>query len=362
MINQQAFFSLVESFHLDFVLSAMIHVGQRDSVNHSGLGTKYFSTLLVSLFCISLLSMYLFMAYTVSRITKSRNEYFLLKIKEMKTEPYRFWLEDKKHDGNIFQRHFNLIMLLKDIYICSVLYALYYKSALLIILVSLMQFTITFLTIVYQPYIRKSSNQLLIISQSLYSLLNISFFINILGGKRITEETRYFFIGFTMIVIVSFIILVTIGFSLVINFKDTYQRCVKKKQKNKVKAQDGKPKNIESSGIDNSAENIEPSEPPKNRKDDHKIKHDESSDIFERSSPEKAANISDITIRRPNEENGNGEAAEEPGVYSESIPFDPLKHSGNKRMRKLVGTKKVMVARENGNARRLPEVAKNNDK
>ena len=52
--------------------------------------------------------MYLFMAYTVSRLTDSYFKHAAIEIRHMKDEPYRFWLEDKNMHGNIFQRHFNL--------------------------------------------------------------------------------------------------------------------------------------------------------------------------------------------------------------------------------------------------------------
>lgn len=247
-IDQEVFFSMVESFHLDFILAIMIHVGQRDSVSHRGFGMKYFTILLVSLFTICLVSLYLFMAYTVSRITESKRKYFMIKVKEMEDEPYRFWLEDKKPDGNAFQRHFNLIMLLKDIFICSTLYGFYYKSHALISVLSLMQLILAASVVFYPPYIKKHDNALLIISQVLYSLLNFAFIFNIFGGDSISVNTRYYFVGFTMIGIVMLILVVTIGFSLYLNISSRIKKCKKKKEAQKVKAIQRDPKEKKTNG------------------------------------------------------------------------------------------------------------------
>ena len=65
---------------------------------------KYLVIVFVSLFSLFMVSMYLFMAYTVSRLTDS---YFKQgekwDDKNMKAEKYfRFLLEDKNMHGNIF--------------------------------------------------------------------------------------------------------------------------------------------------------------------------------------------------------------------------------------------------------------------
>ena len=69
---------------------------------------KYIVIVFVSLFSLFMVSMYLFMAYTVSRLTDSYFKHAIIEVRDMKTESYRFLLEDKNMHGNIFQRHFNL--------------------------------------------------------------------------------------------------------------------------------------------------------------------------------------------------------------------------------------------------------------
>lgn len=224
---------MLDSFHLDFVLAAMIHVGQRDSIDHSGFTSKYFSTLLVSFVSIGLVLIYLFMGHTVSRLTDSQKKFFLIKVAEMKNEPCRHWLEDKRVPGNKFQRHFSLIMLLKDIFNCAVLYGLYRQSYILISLMFIFQSALVWNLFKTPPYIKKQDNLLVQITQSLYLLLNIIFMINIFGGQKISTEVRYYFIGFAMIAIVLLIIGSNIGFVLYDTISGIIKRWMKKK-KNKV--------------------------------------------------------------------------------------------------------------------------------
>jgi len=235
----------VESFHLDLVLSILIHIGQRDSVSHSGLGMKYLSMILVSLLSLALVSMYLFMGYSVSRITEAKQKYFLLEVSEMQDEPYRFWLEDKKPSGNIFQRHFNLLLLLKDVFVCVTLYVFYTRPAVLITIISIGQAAFNCAMYAYPPFTRTISNCLLLTTQSFYMLLNLLFMINIYGDTKISDETRYYFIGLGMIVVVLCIILANIGVNFYSTIIEWRKKC-KKKLAERRKVQQSQPSALKS--------------------------------------------------------------------------------------------------------------------
>ena len=210
------------------MLSILIHIGQRDSVSHSGIGTKYLSMILVSILSLALISMYLFMGYTVTRITEAKRKYFLLEVKDMEDEPYRFWLEDKKPSGNIFQRHFNLLLLLKDVFVCVTLYVFYTSPAILITIISIGQAFFNCVLYAYPPLIRPLSNCLLITTQSFYMLLNLLFMINIYGDAKISDNTRYYFIGFGMISVVLCIILANIGVNFYSTVVEWRKKCKKR--------------------------------------------------------------------------------------------------------------------------------------
>ena len=49
-----------------------------------------------------MITIYLYMAYTVDRLTKSYYKHIIIEVKDMKDEPMRFLLEDKIMNGNTF--------------------------------------------------------------------------------------------------------------------------------------------------------------------------------------------------------------------------------------------------------------------
>lgn len=167
------------------------------------------------------------MGYTVARITAAKHKYFLLEVSEMQDEPYRFWLEDKKPSGNIFQRHFNLLLLLKDVFVCVILYVFYSKPAVLISFISFGQAIFNCMMYSYPPFANSLTNCLLLTTQSFYMLLNLLFMINIYGDVKISDQTRYYFIGFGMIAVVLCIIVANIG----VNFYSTVVEWRKKCKK-----------------------------------------------------------------------------------------------------------------------------------
>ena len=168
------------------------------------------------------------MGYTVARITEAKQKFFLLEVSEMVDEPYRFWLEDKKPTGNIFQRHFNLLLLLKDVFVCVVLYVFYSKPAVLISLISIGQVIFNCMMYSYPPFLRPLSNCLLLTTQSFYMLLNLLFMINIYGDTKISDNSRYYFIGFGMIAVVLCIILANIGVNFYSTIIEWRKKCKKK--------------------------------------------------------------------------------------------------------------------------------------
>lgn len=146
----------------------------------------------------------------------------------MEDEPYRFWLEDKKPSGNIFQRHFNLLLLLKDVFVCTTLYVFYSSPAILITIISIGQSLFNCVLYTYPPFVLSLSNCLLITTQSFYMLLNLLFMINIYGDAKISENTRYYFIGFGMISVVLCIILANIGVNFYSTVVEWRKKCKKR--------------------------------------------------------------------------------------------------------------------------------------
>lgn len=163
------------------------------------------------------------MAYTVSRITASLRKYALLDIADMKDEKCRFWLEDKAVRGNIFQRHFNLINMMKDVYVCVLLLWLYKYPGILMILLFVQQLSFLGLVICFPPYQVRSTNLVLQITQGFYLLLDIAFLVNIYGN--ISPNLRYFMVGFWMIGTVLGIILTNIAVSAVEALSRLLERC-----------------------------------------------------------------------------------------------------------------------------------------
>ena len=179
-----------------------------------------------------LVSVYLYMAYTVSRLTDSLGRFALLQAKDLKDESCRFWLEDKVDSPNRFQRHFNLILMIKDVYVCILLLALYKQVPLMLILLLIQQTVFFFLALANPPYRVGWNNKVMLATQGLYILLDIAFLINVLG--KLTAEERYFYIGFSMIAIVLVIILVNMLVGMYYQGKETYQKCKKKREAAKL--------------------------------------------------------------------------------------------------------------------------------
>ncbi len=81
------------------------------------------------------------------------------------------------------------------------------------------------------PYVQVSDNRLLKITQSMYVLLNGIFMVNIFSGQNMTNETRYFFVGYALIFVVLCIILSNIGFSFYLNIITLISKCRKKRNR-----------------------------------------------------------------------------------------------------------------------------------
>ena len=196
---------------------------------------KYLSIVVVSVLAMMLVSVYLYMAYTVSRLTDSLGRFALLQAKDLKDESCRFWLEDKVESPNRFQRHFNLILMIKDVYVCILLLALYKQVPLMLILLLIQQTVFFFLALANPPYRVGWNNKVMLATQGLYILLDIAFLINVLA--KLTSEQRYFYVGFMMIAIVLVIILVNMLVGMYYQGKETYQKCKKKREAAKIASQ-----------------------------------------------------------------------------------------------------------------------------
>ena len=196
---------------------------------------KYLSIVVVSVLAMMFVSVYLYMAYTVSRLTDSLGRFALLQAKDLKDESCRFWLEDKVESPNRFQRHFNLILMIKDVYVCILLLALYKQVPLMLILLLIQQTVFFFLALANPPYRVGWNNKVMLATQGLYILLDIAFLINVLA--KLTSEQRYFYVGFMMIAIVLVIILVNMLVGMYYQGKETYLRCKKKREAAKIAAE-----------------------------------------------------------------------------------------------------------------------------
>src|SRR3990167_8740602 len=136
--------------------------------------------------------------------------------------------------GNIFQRHFNLLLIMKDVFVCSLLLAVYKQTMVLLTLLTIYQFVFFVLTLSFPPYLKSSSNWLLWITQGMYLLLDAAFLINV--GLSMTEEVRYFYVGISMISIVAVIILANSGSSTYNNIMIIVQKCKRRRSKNKIQS------------------------------------------------------------------------------------------------------------------------------
>lgn len=214
---------------MDILLSIVIHIMFRDTVSSSGLNLRYVAIVFVSLLAMGLISLYLLMGYTVNRLTKAYREYGILEIRDMKDEKLRFWVEDKVMTGNVFQRHFSLLMMLKDVWVCLNLLALYTNTLAMMSLLLLVQLVFSILASMYPPFTIKWQNTVMQITQWSYVVLDFLFILN--EVLAITPEQRYFFIGFSMIACVIVTMVANVGIGTYQNMKVTWQKCKKKKEK-----------------------------------------------------------------------------------------------------------------------------------
>ena len=214
-------------------MAIAIHIAFRDRINNKDEALKYVSVVVASLLWMGLIAMYLYMGYTVSRLTKSLQTYALLDVKDLKNEPCRFWLEDKTAHGNLFQRHFNLICMLRDIFICVCLLALYNSTTTMLVLLLIMQVAFCVLAITYPPYRINWHNRVMQVTHCLYVFLDIAFLVNI--NAKMSATTRYNWVGFSMVFIVVGIILTNVLVSAYQTVAETVRKCKKKKTDNKSK-------------------------------------------------------------------------------------------------------------------------------
>ena len=207
-------------------MAIAIHISFRDRINNKEEALKYVSVVAASLLWMGLIAMYLYMGYAVARLTKSLETYALLEVKDLKNEPCRFWLEDKTPNGNFFQRHFNLICMVRDVFICVNLLALYRTPTTMLVLLLIMQVAFCFLAIGYPPYRVNWHNRVMQITHCLYLVLDVAFLVNI--NAKMSAQSRYKLVGFSMIAIVVGIILTNIGVSGYHSMAGAIRKCQKK--------------------------------------------------------------------------------------------------------------------------------------
>ena len=121
------------------------------------------------------------------------------------------------------------MQLMKDIVYTFILYGLYNSPLTLIVLIDVIQLAFTATCFAYKPYNIEWMNHSLLITQSLYALLNFLFLLLIAKGENMSENTRYYYLGFGMIGVCVAIIACNIGFSLYSTVKDI-RRSWKKRQ------------------------------------------------------------------------------------------------------------------------------------
>lgn len=177
------------------------------------------------------------MIYTIDRLTKAFRQYTIIEVRDMKDEPFKFLLEENKADGNVFQRYYSLINMSKDIYNSFALFFLYHNPLALVLTILALQLFFTVNLLLYPPYIKQWVNRMSLITQVLYCLLDVVFIWNIAGGKRISTEDRYYYIGFSLIGLVIAVILCNMGFGTFYSMKETLKDCRKKREKERLKKQ-----------------------------------------------------------------------------------------------------------------------------
>ena len=234
-LSLELLYGVFESNHLDFVLAVVIFMAFREGVNDRANGLKYIVIFLVSLWVLGMVSLYLFMGYTIKRLTDCYYRYAVIKVEEMKDEPCRFWLADKEAGGGIFQRHFNLISLMKDVTFTLLLFTLYFYPLILIVLMTLIQVVFAVFIFKYPPFNIPWMNRSLKLTNLLYGVLNLQFLLYVALQKNLSVMLGYYVMGFSMIGVVIGILATNVGFSTYYSIKDLIARC-KKNKKLKVKA------------------------------------------------------------------------------------------------------------------------------
>ena len=84
----------------------------------------------------------------------------------------------------------------------------------LIIILTLIQAVFTATVYTYYPYSSKQLNLQLLLTQTLYLLLDLLFILLIGWGQTASERFRYYLIGFGMIIVVCLTLACNIGFSV----------------------------------------------------------------------------------------------------------------------------------------------------
>lgn len=233
----EIFYGVVEAFHLEIILSIIIHLTLRDKVNPDNKALNLFAVFLLAVMSLGLLVLYIFMAYKVKKLTEAYFKYVVLEVKDMKDEPWRFLLSGKNVKGNMFQRHFNLINLLKDLVFCIFLYFSYNSPLLVVLVIFFIHLPCGILTMIRPPLLVEWENLLLKINAVAYILLDLGFLINICTAMK--PETRYYYIGFTMCVLVGLLILTNIGMNTFYGIKQAWQKFKKwreRRNRNKIAA------------------------------------------------------------------------------------------------------------------------------
>ena len=279
-----------------------------------------------------LISVYLYMGYTVSRLTESLSRFALLKPEDLKDEPCRFWLEDKVEIPNRFQRHFNLILMIKDVYVCILLLALYKQVPVMLILLLIQQTVFFCLALANPPYSVGWNNNIMLVTQGLYILLDIAFLVNVLA--KLTSEQRYFYVGFSMIGIVLVIIIANMLVGMYYQTKETYLRCKQKRDLAKVAASTEVTK---SSANDNRGGIAMVTPPSKvveaNGASSARLTHDQSEQRLGMASQE--GNLMHSISVEPTTT----------GRSNNSLAKTPAKHGGNEPLRRNLPTKRLAYLR-----------------
>ena len=111
-----------------------------------------------------------------------------------------FLWEDKTEGGNFFQMHFNLINLLKDVYLVSLVYFLYYFPFSLLVLLASFQLLFLIACCYWKPYEKAYKNNQLIILQAIYFTMECLLMV-LIGLQRYGASygTGYYGVGFPLI-------------------------------------------------------------------------------------------------------------------------------------------------------------------